>query len=245
MITEPTLFIERKGVDGFEVDNALKIIMATNEAWAIPAGIDERRFAVFEVSNEFRQRNDYFKAPYAEIENGGAAAMMHDLLALDLQGWHPREGIPQTGALREQKLRSLPPEDEWWITILEQGWLPGTYASDPAHAPAKSLYKHARRTVPRLRYHKTKPSNRPRLSAPSRRPFNPSARSCGPGDPDQGDVCDLLEQRLKDDRFNVVNRGCRIFFPSHGRQADFHREFGAALHSAGLAGSDAWQSRRR
>ena len=151
MITEPTLFIERKGIDGFEMPNALKIVMATNEEWAVPAGIEERRFAVFEVSNEFRQRNDHFKPLYAEIENGGAAAMMHELLALGLQGWHPREGIPQTEALRKQKLRSLDPEDEWWITILEQGWLPGTFSSDPALTLARSLYKHARRTVPRLR----------------------------------------------------------------------------------------------
>jgi hypothetical protein len=42
-------------------------------------------------------------------------------------------------------------------------------------------------------------------------------------------VCDLLAQKLKDDGFNVVNDGRRVYFPSHGRQPDFHREFAAAL----------------
>ena len=60
MITEPTLFIERKGVDAYEVANALKIMMASNEAWVVPAGMDERRFAVFEVSEEFKQSAEYF-----------------------------------------------------------------------------------------------------------------------------------------------------------------------------------------
>ena len=47
----------------------------------------------------------------------------------------------------------------------------------------------------------------------------------------KANVCDLLEQRLKDDGFNVVNRGRRIAFPATGRQPDFHREFGAVLSS--------------
>ena len=72
LITEPTLFIERKGVDAFELPNALKVVMATNEEWAIPAGIDERRFAVFAVSDESRQRDDYFGPLYAETSRTAA-----------------------------------------------------------------------------------------------------------------------------------------------------------------------------
>lgn len=43
MITEPTLFVEPKGLDGFEVKNRLSIIMASNEGWVVPASEDERR----------------------------------------------------------------------------------------------------------------------------------------------------------------------------------------------------------
>jgi len=42
-------------------------------------------------------------------------------------------------------------------------------------------------------------------------------------------VCRLLEPRLKKDGFNVLNAGRVIYFPSHGRQNDFHRQFAAVL----------------
>jgi len=44
-------------------------------------------------------------------------------------------------------------------------------------------------------------------------------------------VCRLLEARLKEDGFNVLNSGRVIYFPSHGRQKDFHRQFAAVLES--------------
>ena len=39
-------------------------------------------------------------------------------------------------------------------------------------------------------------------------------------------VCRLLEARLREDGFGRV-----IYFPSHGRQKDFHRQFAAVLES--------------
>jgi hypothetical protein len=44
-------------------------------------------------------------------------------------------------------------------------------------------------------------------------------------------VCRLLEARLREDGFNVLNSGRVIYFPSHGRQKDFHRQFAAVLES--------------
>ena len=44
-------------------------------------------------------------------------------------------------------------------------------------------------------------------------------------------VCRLLEARLREDGFNVLNSGRVIYFPSHGRQNDFHRQFAAVLKS--------------
>ena len=44
-------------------------------------------------------------------------------------------------------------------------------------------------------------------------------------------VCRLLKARLKKDGFNVLNSGRVIYFPSHGRQKDFHRQFAAVLQS--------------
>ncbi len=95
LITEPDLFIEAKGRDGITVPNMLHVVMASNEDWAVPAGEEERRFAVFEVSDCRKQSEAWFQALYAEMDGGGLAAMLHDLLAFDLGDWHPRR-IPRT-----------------------------------------------------------------------------------------------------------------------------------------------------
>ena len=52
----------------------------------------------------------------------------------------------------------------------------------------------------------------------------------------KANVCDLLEQRLKDCGFNVMNRGRRIFFPAFGKASDFHRQFEAVMGSTSARG---------
>jgi hypothetical protein len=48
----------------------------------------------------------------------------------------------------------------------------------------------------------------------------------------KANVCALLEPRLTKDGFKVLNNGQRVYFPSHGRQNDFDRQFGAIVKSA-------------
>lgn len=48
----------------------------------------------------------------------------------------------------------------------------------------------------------------------------------------KANVCRLLEPRLLKDGFNVVNRGRRIYFPSHGQQGRFRSQFSMALQLA-------------
>lgn len=107
MVTEESLFIEPKGVDATNQPNYLHIIIASNSDWVIPAAPGERRFAAFRVSSDRKDDKAYFNALFAEMDGGGLAAMLHDLLAMDLTGWHPRWNIPQTGELSAQKLAGL------------------------------------------------------------------------------------------------------------------------------------------
>jgi hypothetical protein len=115
IVTENTLMIEPKFFDATMNKNRLHIIMASNADWVVPASIDDRRFAVFDVSDKYRNDKNYFVPLYAEMEQGGIAAMMYDLLALDLGDWHPRYEVPQTKALGDQKIHTLSAEDEWWL----------------------------------------------------------------------------------------------------------------------------------
>jgi hypothetical protein len=53
----------------------------------------------------------------------------------------------------------------------------------------------------------------------------------------KANVREVLEPRLTEDGFNVLNNGRAIYFPSHGWQPDFHRQFSAILKStSGLLG---------
>ena len=51
----------------------------------------------------------------------------------------------------------------------------------------------------------------------------------------KANVCRLLESRMKEDGFNVLNGGRAVYFPSNGRQPDFRRQFDAVLKSTGKA----------
>lgn len=112
LITEPTVAIEKKGVDVYRVPNRLKIMMATNQEWAIPAGIDERRYLVLDVADTKKQDHTYFNALYRTMENGGLAALLHALLTANIATFNIRD-VPQTAALTDQKLHSLPPILAW------------------------------------------------------------------------------------------------------------------------------------
>ncbi|RJX68144.1 hypothetical protein D6858_09535 [Tsuneonella suprasediminis] len=134
LITEPNIMIEPKGVDAFPSRNRLKVIIASNEEWVVSASADERRFAVFDVSPdkafppgspETDERVQWWIKLNNEIDNGGLEAFLHDLLAMDLGNWHPRLDVPQTAALREQKIKTLLPMQEWLLDVIEAGIIPG------------------------------------------------------------------------------------------------------------------------
>jgi hypothetical protein len=161
IVTERTLTIEPKGLDAIETLNRLSILMSSNEDWIVPASADERRFACFDVSNVRRGDHAYFNALSAEIENGGAAAMFADLLAIDLGDWHPRRDIPQTAALASQQAESAAPEVNWLWRILEDGRLPDFVREDGImktcivaedRARAHLLYLSCKASDQRLRY---------------------------------------------------------------------------------------------
>lgn len=148
LLTEPTMMIEQKGVDASPWRNRLKVIMAANNEWVVPAGPMERRYAVFNVGESRVQDYAYFKRLNAELEAGGLAAMAHDLVNLELDGWHPRDVI-KTEALLEQKRQSMSPLQEWFCSILDDGVIPGAGESDQVHIAA--LHRQAQESWQRMR----------------------------------------------------------------------------------------------
>jgi hypothetical protein len=122
LITEHVLTIEGKYRNAVTVRNLLHVLIASNRDWVVPASIDERRFAVFEALDTRRGDRAYFAAIVKEMDNGGLAAMLHELLHRDISGFEVRD-IPQTEALKTQKALSLSSLERWWLAVLERGFL--------------------------------------------------------------------------------------------------------------------------
>ena len=120
LITAPTQPIERKGIDRIEVDSFVRVMMTTNDEWAVPASEDERRYAVFDVSDVHRRDTDWFGSLYAEIDGGGPSAFLAYLMSVDLSCFEIR-AVPQTDALRDQKIASLRGVERWWFEVLDRG----------------------------------------------------------------------------------------------------------------------------
>jgi len=137
LITEPSLVIEGKGENAFSIKNHLHFIFATNNDWVAPAGPQERRFFVLDVSEEKMQNHEYFAAIQRELDSGGREALLYYLQNYNLAGKNLRQ-FPQTAALLEQKLYSLTPVQKYWYAKLEAGSLPNCQGWDDI--PKKELH---------------------------------------------------------------------------------------------------------
>ena len=122
LVTEEHLIVEGKGVDAEAAPNYVHLVLASNEDWVVPAGLDERRFFVIEVGNDRKQDYVYFKKIKNDLNNGGYENLLHYLLTYDISEYEVRN-VPQTQALQEQKIMSMAPETQWLFQKLQEGVL--------------------------------------------------------------------------------------------------------------------------
>lgn len=120
LITASHQFIEKKGVDAVKVRNLVRLLMTSNADWVVPAGPEERRFAVLDVGEERIQDHAYFAAIDKQMDEGGREALLDYLLKFDLSGVDLRR-IPVTEALWHQKLHSLGDVESWWFERVRAG----------------------------------------------------------------------------------------------------------------------------
>ncbi|MDH3738474.1 MAG: bifunctional DNA primase/polymerase, partial [Alphaproteobacteria bacterium] len=122
LITDPTLIIEKKGKDLFPINNYIRIVIASNHDWVVPADLDDRRFCVIDVSDAHANDREYFKPIYDQMNAGGREAMLYDLQRYELSGVDLGE-IPKTEARLEQQIRAADPFVQWWHTRLADGYI--------------------------------------------------------------------------------------------------------------------------
>ncbi len=151
LVTDASMPIERKGVDVEHAPNCLSICMASNERWCVPASLDERRFTVFEIDPAGVRDPEYWAELHGQLDAGGRAAMLHDLLALDLTGWHPRKRPPKTAALVEQQVHGLRGADAVVYDMLASGIARGVLPDTRCSRPDGSVFICTRRLCEDLR----------------------------------------------------------------------------------------------
>ena len=139
LITEPFLVIEGKGENAYKIRNHLHFMFATNNEWCVPAGPQERRFFVLDVSEKRMQDHDYFAAIQHELDNGGREALMYHLKNHDVSSINLRK-FPQTAALMEQKVYSMTPIQKFVFGKLESGNLSASKQGWDTEIPIKELY---------------------------------------------------------------------------------------------------------
>jgi hypothetical protein len=127
LITGKHHIIEHKGHEPYMVANYARIYITSNEDWAIPATVDERRFAVIECSDARRGDKEYFNEIFRQLQMGngmGYRALMTLLrgLDVDLTAVHV---APDTSALADQKLETLDSTGRWLHNCLEAGEIDG------------------------------------------------------------------------------------------------------------------------
>ena len=109
--------------------------MVGNGEQIAPVESDDRRFAVFDVSDEFKDHPEYFDRLYAEIEGDGPAALLYDLLNMKLGDWRPFPAY-RNAAHRKQKALNLSPPQALVERLLQDQQLPGALADRPNWAPS-------------------------------------------------------------------------------------------------------------
>jgi len=128
-ITATTERLEHKGVDAITIDSYARFIITSNEDHVVNAELSDRRHSVFKVSDAHCQDRPYFAALHTELENGGRARLLWELMQTDIGDGYI---TPYDNAARaEQQIHSLEPVAAWFLDNLRHGTLFWNDRGDP------------------------------------------------------------------------------------------------------------------
>ena len=142
VITGRTRWITHKYGEPYKAEVFDRIVIIGNERWLVPATADERRYAVFKVSNKRRKDRDFFgRINDGLFEHGGAELLMKYFLSFDLTKVDVNVA-PETVELNEQKENSLGVFEQWWKGCLLEGRILGAASPEwEYNIPAQEFYE--------------------------------------------------------------------------------------------------------
>jgi hypothetical protein len=151
-ITEPFIVLEQKGIDPIKIRNRAMYMIASNEASVVPADLGDRRWMVVRVKAKRREDHKYFGAIADELQQGGYAAMLHDLLIHDIsRGPDPTITI-KGPELSLQILRAQPFYIQYFHRVLDEGRLPQNTVAGPSVTTIRALHADMKAQHPEARY---------------------------------------------------------------------------------------------
>lgn len=120
LITDESIFIEGKGKDGYQIESSRHLFVASNEGWAVPRDIDDRRFLVLDVSPQRKEDYEYFGYLDDYMKNkGGYEALLYDLQNEDLTNYNPRI-VPINNAGFDMKLQTMTTSQRYLYHVLDE-----------------------------------------------------------------------------------------------------------------------------
>jgi|SRR5579862_911739 len=129
LITDPTIIVEGKGKDAVPVDNCRHLIVSSNEDWAVPMDLDDRRFFVLDVSSHRKEDVCYFKALELQMHSKGMNALLFDLIQEDLTDYDPRK-MPANDFGFDMKMKAASSVEKYIYEALKEGKFNLTPGSD-------------------------------------------------------------------------------------------------------------------
>jgi phage/plasmid-associated DNA primase len=123
LVTEPKCRIEQKHQPSRSIDSYHRFFASSNHDHFVHVDKDDRRFLFIRVSSVHKQDQIYFDAVNDALDDDAViAAMMHDLLNLDLTDFNIRKR-PLTEEHLSQRLQSLRGFERYWYEVLQSGML--------------------------------------------------------------------------------------------------------------------------
>jgi hypothetical protein len=104
-LSSETLRINTKFLSNYTIKNRVALMMTSNEDLVVAAGPNARRFTVFDVNKKWENNPGHFDRIRQQLEAGGYATMMYDLLRRDITvGPDPWKYHPTKALYRQKRL---------------------------------------------------------------------------------------------------------------------------------------------
>lgn len=123
LTTQPTMIIERKGVDARTVKNMLSMLICSNSLAGVPIEPGDRRATVIEVSSIRANDTAYFRSLWKCWETGGREAFIQLMLARDISQFDQRLCL-QTPEKAEMAEATADVPTRYWLARLASGTAP-------------------------------------------------------------------------------------------------------------------------